>query len=145
MRHRLLVESGGRRTYAVTLEMGEEVIDRLTALAIELQLAAGSITAVGGFERARLGYFDYQARTFVQNDVDEQVELLSLVGNLAESEDGKPKIHAHVVLGRFDATTRGGHLVEAMVRPTFEAIIEETPEHLKRKHDPKTGLVLLQP
>jgi hypothetical protein len=31
------------------------------------------------------------------------------------------------------------------VRPTFEAIIEEAPDHLKRKHDPKTGLVLLEP
>ena len=145
MRHRLLLQSGGRRTYAVTLEMGEEVIGGLTALAIELKLAACSITAVGGFERTRLGYFDYQASAFRQNEVDEQVELLSLIGNIAESEDGTPKIHAHVVLGRSDATTRGGHLVEALVRPTFEAIIEETPEHLKRRHDSKTGLVLLQP
>lgn len=145
MRHRLLVKSGGRRTYAVTLEMGEEVMASLTALAAELKLAAGSITAVGGFERATLGYFDYGTRVFRKNEVDEQTELLSLVGNLAEAEDGSPKIHAHVVLGRFDATTRGGHLVEATVRPTFEAIIEETPEHLKRTHDSKTGLVLLQP
>jgi predicted DNA-binding protein with PD1-like motif len=145
MRHRLLVKSGGRRTFAVTLDMGEEVIGALTALAAELQLASGSITAVGGFERASLGYFDYQTRVFRQNEIDEQVELLSLVGNLAEAEDGTPKIHAHVVLGRFDATTRGGHLVAAKVRPTFEAIIEETPEHLKRKHDASTGLVLLQP
>ena len=145
MRHRLLVKSGGRRTYAVTLEIGEEVMASLTALATELKLAAGSITAVGGFQRATLGYFDYATRVFHKNEVDEQVELLSLVGNLAEAEDGTPKIHAHVVLGRVDATTRGGHLVEATVRPTFEAIIEETPEHLKRKHDSKTGLVLLQP
>jgi predicted DNA-binding protein with PD1-like motif len=145
MRHRLLVKSGGRRTYAVTLEMGEEVVGALTALARELELASGSITAVGGFERASLGYFDYQTRVFRQNDIDEQVELLSLVGNLAEAEDGTPKIHAHVVLGRFDASTRGGHLVSATVRPTFEAIIEETPEHLKRRHDSRTGLVLLQP
>ena len=145
MRHRLLVKSGGRRTYAVTLEMGEEVMGTLTALAAELKLATSAISAVGGFERASLGYFDYATRVFHQNEVDEQVELLSLVGNIAEGEDGTPKIHAHVVLGRADATTRGGHLVKATVRPTFEAIIEETPEHLKRKHDSKTGLVLLQP
>jgi len=145
MRHRLLVQSGGRRTYAVTLEMDEEVVSRLTSLATQLKLGASSISAVGGFKRARLGYFDYQTSTFHQNDIDEQVELLSLVGNIAETEDGTPKIHAHVVLGRIDATTRGGHLVEATVRPTFEAIIEETPQHLKRKHDASTGLVLLQP
>ena len=100
---------------------------------------------MGGFQRARLGYFDFEASSFRQNEVNEQVELLSLIGNIAEGEDGAPKLHAHVVLGRADATTRGGHLVEAIVRPTFEAIIEETPKHLKRKQDPKTGLILLQP
>jgi predicted DNA-binding protein with PD1-like motif len=145
MRHRLLAHSGGRRTYAVTLEIGEQVMASLTALAAELKLTAGSLTAVGGFERASLGYFDYATRTFIRNEVDEQVELLTLVGNVAEGEDGTPKLHCHVVLGRSDATTRGGHLVEATVRPTFEAIIEETPAHLKRRHDPKTNLVLLQP
>jgi uncharacterized protein len=145
VRHRLLAESGGRRTYAVTLEIGEEVIGQLTALARGLKLRGSSITAVGGLERARLGYFDYQAGSFRENDVDEQVELLSLIGNVALEEDGSPKIHAHVVLGRFDATTRGGHLIAATVRPTFEAIIEETVAHLHRRLDPKTGLVLLQP
>jgi uncharacterized protein len=145
VRHRLLAESGGRRTYAVTLEIGEEVVERLTALARELKLQGSAITAVGGFERARLAYFDYQAGAFRENDVDKQVELLSLVGNVAQDEDGTPKIHAHVVLGRFDATTRGGHLVAATVRPTFEAVIEETLAHLHRRLDPKTGLVLLQP
>ena len=145
MRHRLLARSGGRRTYAVTLEIGEEVISSLTGLAKELDLATCQVTAVGGFQRTRLGYFDFEASSFRQNEVNEQVELLSLIGNIAEGEDGAPKLHAHVVLGRADATTRGGHLVEAIVRPTFEAIIEETPKHLKRKQDPKTGLILLQP
>jgi predicted DNA-binding protein with PD1-like motif len=143
--HRLLTTSGVRRTFAVTLEIGEEVVAQLTALAAELGLAASQVTAVGGFQRARLGYFDFDASGFRENVVDEQVELLSLIGNIALSEDGKPKLHAHVVLGRADATTRGGHLVEAIVRPTFEAIIEEAPAHLQRRHDPRTGLVLLQP
>jgi predicted DNA-binding protein with PD1-like motif len=145
VRQRLIATSGGRRTYAVTLEMGEEVVSQLTALAVELGLGASQVTAVGGFQRARLGYFDFEASGFRENAVDEQVELLSLVGNIARSEDGAPKLHAHVVLGRADATTRGGHLVEAIVRPTFEAIIEEAPAHLQRRHDPRTGLVLLQP
>lgn len=145
MRHRLLAKTGGRRTYAVTLEIGEEVVSSLTALAAELKLSGSEMTAVGGFQRTKLAYFDYDAKTFRHNDIDEQVELLSLVGNIALGDDGAPKLHAHVVLGRFDASTRGGHLVEAIVRPTFEVIIEESPDHLRRRHDAKTGMVLLQP
>jgi predicted DNA-binding protein with PD1-like motif len=145
VRHRLLTTSGARRIFAVTLEAGEEAVARLTALAAELRLGTSQFTGIGGFQRVSLGYFDPGTSTFGRNEIDEQVELLSLVGNVAEGEDGKPKLHAHVVLGRFDATTRGGHLVEAVVRPTLEVIIEETPAHVQRKHDAKTGLILLKP
>jgi uncharacterized protein len=75
--------------------------------------------------------------------VHEQVEVLSLVGNIARDEDGEPKVHAHVVLGRSDGTTRGGHLLEGRVRPTLEVVLTETPEHLRRKTDEETGLPLI--
>lgn len=145
MRHRLIAESGGRRTFAVTCEIGEEAVSLLTRLAAELKLAASEVTGIGGFQRATLGYFDFDTSTFHENRVDQQVELLSLIGNIALTEEGTPKLHAHVVLGCADATTRGGHLVEAIVRPTLEVIIQENPAHLERKHDKKTGLILLQP
>lgn len=58
--------------------------------------------------------------------------------------DGKPKLHAHAVVGRADGTTRGGHLIEAHVRPTLELIVTESPEYLKRERDPETGLPLIR-
>ncbi len=145
MNYRLLDERDGRRTYAVALEIGESVMSTLTDLARELSLVGSSIVGIGGFQRATLGYFDWEQTNFIENHVDEQVELLSFQGNIAQGEGGEPKIHAHVVLGRFDASTRGGHLVEATVRPTMELIITESPEHLHRVHDEATGLVLLKP
>jgi predicted DNA-binding protein with PD1-like motif len=143
--YRLLDERDGRRTFAVALEIGEEVMSALTALARELSLVGSSVSGIGGFQRATLGYFAWDRKEFVKNEVEEQVELLSFQGTIAESADGSPTLHAHVVLGRSDATTRGGHLVEAIVRPTMEAIIVESPEHLHRLYDQATGLVLLKP
>lgn len=145
MHYRLLEERDGRRTYAVVLEIGEQLMSTLTDLAKELNLIGSSVVGIGGFQHARLGYFDWERSNFIENVVDEQVEVLSFQGNIAEGENGNPKLHAHVVLGRSDASTRGGHLVEAIVRPTLEAIITESPEHLHRHHDEKTGLVLLKP
>ena len=145
MQYRLLDEREGRRTYAVALDAGEPVMETLTSLARELSLVGSSITAIGGLRQASLGYFDPSQSNFVQNDVEEQVELLSFQGNIAEDPDGTPKVHAHVVLGRSDASTRGGHLIEGTVRPTFEAIIVESPSHLHRVFDEATGLVLLKP
>ena len=145
MHYRLLDQRDGRRTYAVALDMGEEVMSTLTALARELSLVGSSVSGIGGFERTTLGYFAWDRKEFVENRVEEQVELLSFQGTIAAGDDGLPKLHAHVVLGRSDASTRGGHLVDGIVRPTLEAIIVESPEHLHRLYDDATGLVLLKP
>ncbi len=145
MNYRLLDEREGRRTYAIAMDAGEPVMETLTSFARELSLVGSSVSGIGGFQRATLGYFDPAESRFAQNEVDEQVELLSFQGNIAEDTDGTPKLHAHVVLGRSDGTTRGGHLIEATVRPTLEAIIVESPQHLYRMFDQATGLVLLKP
>jgi predicted DNA-binding protein with PD1-like motif len=129
----------------VVLQSGEQVMQTLTGLANELDLVGSSIAGIGGFQHVKLGYFDPSTSSFHENIVDEQVEVLSFQGNIAEDSEGKPKLHVHVVLGRFDATTRGGHLVEGTVRPTMELIITESPEHMHRLHDEETGLVLLKP
>jgi predicted DNA-binding protein with PD1-like motif len=121
------------------------VVSTITGLARELSLGSSSMTGIGAFQRVRLGWLDWERHDFRENVIDEQVELLSLVGNIADSEEGKPHLHAHVVVGRADATTRGGHLVEAVVRPTLELVLVESPEHLQRRHDEKTGLILLKP
>ena len=47
------------------------------------------------------------------------------------------------VVGRFDGSTLGGHLLEAHVRPTLEIVMVESPKHLRRKFDPASGLALL--
>ncbi len=145
MRHHLIDETNGRRTFVVALEIGEEVVSTITGLARQLSLGSSSMTGIGAFQQVRLGWLDWERSGFRENVIDEQVELLSLVGNIADSEEGTPKLHAHVVVARYDATTRGGHLVEAIVRPTLELVIVESPEHLQRRHDEKTGLVLLKP
>ena len=57
--------------------------------------------------------------------------------------DGKPSLHVHVVLGLSDGTTRGGHLLEGLVRPTLEVTLVETLVHLRRKRRPELGIALI--
>jgi predicted DNA-binding protein with PD1-like motif len=146
MRYHLLDDGNGRRSFVLALEIGEEVVSTLTAFAQEQSLRASTITGIGAFQRSRLGFFDWDRREFHENKIDEQTEVLALTGNITDSEEGRaPHLHIHVVLGKKDASTAGGHLVEAIVRPTLELMINESPEHLRRAHDEKTGLVLLKP
>ena len=141
MKSTLLQEQGGR-IFAVVFDKGDEVIAGLTDFAKQQGCDSSEFTAIGAFSGATLGYFDRERRDYRQIPIEEQVEVLSLVGNITLS-DGKPKIHAHVVVGRSDGTTRGGHILEAHVWPTLEVVVTETPARLRRQHDPETGLALL--
>jgi uncharacterized protein len=139
---RQLDDSGDTRTYVLVFSTGEQVTAPLLEFAQANGIDAASLTGIGAFERATLGYFDLQRRDYKRIPIDEQVEVVSLIGNVARGDDG-PKLHAHVVVGRSDGTAQGGHLLEGFVRPTLEIVLTETPAHLRRRIDRATGLALI--
>src|SRR3982751_3995055 len=133
MRSKVLNENG-ERTFAVIFETGEEALSGLTRFSEEQNLTASRFTAIGAFSDVVLGYFDWKKKDYEHIAVNEQVEVLSLIGDIA-LDAGKPKVHAHVVLGLRDGSARGGHLLEAHVRPTLEIVLTDSPTHLKREFD----------
>jgi predicted DNA-binding protein with PD1-like motif len=137
-----LIQEQGERTYAVIFQTGDEVASGLLEFARRQQLAGSHFTAIGAFQDVVLGYFDWETKEYRKIPVREQVEVLSLVGDVA-LEKGEPKVHAHVVVGKSDGTAHGGHLLEANVRPTLEVILTESPRHLRRRHDPESGIALI--
>lgn len=143
MRSKLVHESEGMRTFVLVLETGDEVMACLLDFAQKQKLSGASFQAIGAFHGATLGYFHWEKKDYKRIPVHEQVEVLSLIGDVAE-KDGQPKLHAHVVLGRSDASTLGGHLLEAHVRPTLEVVLIETPAHLRKAHDELSGLALIR-
>lgn len=142
MKTKLLDDRQGQKTYAVVFDKDEEVMAGLLDVAKENGLQASHLTAIGGFSAATLGYFDRAQKDYTKIPVGEQVEVLSLVGDIAMNGD-KPQIHAHVVVGKQDGATLGGHILEAHVWPTLEVIVVESPRHMQRRTDPDTGLALI--
>jgi uncharacterized protein len=136
-------DASGRRLLVV-LAKGEEACQALKELAAKERLGTARITAVGGFAKATLGYFDRERRSYTPIAVPEQAEVLSLLGDIAEGADGKPAVHLHAILGRPDGTTRGGHLLEGHVWPTLEVVIDTSPRQLRKRIDPETGLALFE-
>lgn len=143
MQQKLIHDADGARTWAVILETGDEAMACLGAYAREHAITAAHLTAIGAFERAVLGYFDWRRKDYRRIPVDAQVEVVALVGDIALKDDA-PALHMHAVLGREDGTTIGGHLLEGHVRPTLEVIVTESPSHLRRRHDPESGLALIR-
>ena len=143
MKSKLIHEHDGEKTFALIFETGDEAMAGLVDFAKRNALGAAHFTAIGAFRDVVLGYFDWEAKDYKKIPVREQVEVLSLIGDVA-LKDGTPQVHAHVVVGRSDGTTRGGHMMEAHVRPTLEVILTESPEHLRKQVDEESGLALIR-
>lgn len=139
-----LLHDGSERAFALIYEPGDEVVAGLKQFANEHRPQSAHFTAIGAFSDAVLAYFDWQTKEYEDIPVNEQVEVLMLAGDIAWKDDGEPVVHAHAVVGRHDGSTRGGHLKAAHVRPTLELVLEEYPKHLRRQHDPQTGLALIR-
>jgi predicted DNA-binding protein with PD1-like motif len=142
MKARLLNEQG-EKTYILIFERGDEVAATLLNFAKEKGLAAAHFTAIGGFSDVILGYFSRERKEYQKIPLQEQVEVLSLIGDIALKEDGSPQVHAHVIVGDAKGLAHGGHLIEAHVWPTLELVLEEAPAHLRRRSDPESGLALI--
>jgi predicted DNA-binding protein with PD1-like motif len=142
MRSKLLAQ-GATRTWALVFDKGDEVVEELTAFAKREGLGAAHLTAIGALREVTLGFFDPKRKEYRRIPVREQVEVLSLLGDVALDDSDEPRVHAHVVVGKSDGTAHGGHLMEAHVWPTLELILTEPPEHLRRRPDPESGLALI--
>jgi predicted DNA-binding protein with PD1-like motif len=143
MKSKPIHDGRGEKTFAIIFESGDEAMSGLVEFAKAHSLGASHFTAIGAFRDVTVGYFDWESKEYRKIPVREQVEVLSLIGDVA-LKDGQPTVHAHIVVGRSDGSTRGGHLIEGHLRPTLEVILTESPEHLRKEIDQESGLALIR-
>ena len=143
MKSKLINERSGEKTFALIFDTDDEAVSGLVEFAKTHSIGSGRFTAIGALRDVTLGYFDWSSKQYKKISVNEQVEVLSLIGDIAQ-KDGKPAVHAHVVVGRSDGSTRGGHLIEGHVRPTLGAMLTESPECLRKEFDEASGLALIR-
>ncbi|MGE0226080.1 MAG: PPC domain-containing DNA-binding protein [Acetobacteraceae bacterium] len=144
MKSKLVHEAHGQRMFVVVMDKGDEIHRCLQQVAEQERLSAAQVTAIGAFERATVRFFDWETKEYQPIPIEEQVEVISLNGDIALDKDGKPKLHLHAALARRDGSVVGGDLGEGHVRPTLEIVVTEAPAHLRRKHDPESGLALIR-
>lgn len=138
-----ILNNGPEKTYAVVLQYGEEAMEQLKKFAAQEKLFACQFTAIGAFSSAEVGFFDFSIKDYQRIRIGEQTEVLSMVGDISLYEE-KPKVHAHVVLGKRDGTAHGGHLLAGIVHPTLEIILTESPVWMRRSMDARSGIPLIE-
>ncbi len=144
MRSKLIHEAHGQRSFIVVLDRGDEIKACLGRFAAAERLTAAQVTAIGAFERAVLLFYLWETKDYERIEVPEATEVVSLNGDIVLDEHDKPYLHLHALLGRRDGSTVGGHLDSGVVRPTLEVMVTESPAHLRRRHDPESGLALIR-
>ncbi|HEX5507746.1 MAG TPA: PPC domain-containing DNA-binding protein, partial [Pseudolabrys sp.] len=143
MNSKLLHKSAGGRVFAVIMETGDEVMSEICAFAKKEKISAAQLTAIGALSGITLKYFDWETKKYRDIPLREQVEVASMIGDVAVGPDGKPAIHIHAVVGKRDGTAMAGHVGKAHVRPTLEVIVNESPEYLQKTYDEESGLALI--
>jgi hypothetical protein len=137
------VNAAGLTLWIAVLDSGDEAVETLTGFAKAMHIESASLVAVGAFESATVGYFEWDKKTYKPIEISQQAEVLSFIGDVVRDDKEEPSLHVHTVLGLPDGTTRGGHLLKGIVRPTLEVIFTQTPVHLIRRKDPKIGIPLI--
>lgn len=138
-----LINNDQQKTFAVILESGEEVMEKIMEFAKEQKISASQFTAIGAVSNTIVGFFDFSIKDYKKIPFIEQMEVLTLNGDITLFK-GEYKIHAHVVLGKEDGTAHGGHLLKATVHPTLEIILHESPAYLSREINQESGLALIK-
>ena len=150
MRSELLHEVDGLRTFVVVMDKGDDAAEELVRFARDNAVTGAGLSAVGACREATLAYFDREEMTYQDIPVTEQAEVLSMLGDIAvqsgQSGAGQDEraVHVHAVLGLRDGSTVGGHVRRAVVWPTLEVVVTESPAHLRKRVDEETGLALIR-
>ena len=143
MKHIEIAAGESTRSFLVVFDAGESVVPALEDFAAGNGLRSATFYGIGGFSRTTLAYYQLQSKSYEPFDIDQQVELISIAGNISVYKE-KPKLHAHCSVAYPGGETRGGHLISATVRPTLELRLDEVPQALRREDSPEFKIPLLR-
>jgi predicted DNA-binding protein with PD1-like motif len=144
MQAKLIKDTPEEKVYSIVFSRGDEALSGLTDFAIQHKIGDAHFTAIGAVRGATLAWFDLSKKMYRRIPVDQQVKVLSLVGDIA-AFNGKPVVHMHAVLGKPDGSTMGGHVFELNVNPTLEVFLTANTTALNKKSDDASGLKLIDP
>ena len=144
MQVKLVKDTPEEKVYAVVFSKGDEAMSGLTDFALKYGVGDAHFTGIGAVSSATMAWLDPANKVYHRISVPEQVEVLSLIGDVA-TFNGRPVVHMHAVLGHPDGTTTGGHVFELNVNPTLEVFVTVNSTPLKKRPDDASGMKVIHP
>jgi predicted DNA-binding protein with PD1-like motif len=145
VRAKLVGDTGGARTYELVLAPGTEALGAIADFVTSNRIESAHFEGLGACTDAVVGYWDAKTRDYRKTRYDQQMEIVSLIGDAAPTEGDGAGLHVHVGLGFQDGTMHGGHLFEAHASPTLELVLTASPTPVHRRLDEASHAWLLEP
>ena len=127
----------------VRLEKGEEIVESIRNLAFKEKIKLGTISGIGAVNKATIGLFEVDTKEYHTIDLEEDMEIVSLGGNITE-KDGEAYIHLHMAVSNSTYNVKAGHLNSAIISSTGEIFIDIIEGSVGRRFDKEAGLNLLE-
>ena len=130
------------RTFLFSVHKGEDLLLAIQYFCHHHQVRCGLINAIGAVDKATFSIYDQKAKKYVKLNMEKEMEILSLCGNVSLFDD-KPMVHAHITFGDVEGKAFGGHLVAGTRVFSAEVFVQELTGDAKvRKLDKATQLPL---
>ena len=138
------IETKIGRVIVARLMPDEDLIDAIKEIVRKYNIKAGLINVIGALKKFTIGFFDLKTKEYNFKTFEEDVELISCMGNIAY-KDEVPIIHLHISVGKDDFGIIGGHLSQpSIISITGEVYVYEIAQKLNRSTDPQFNLSLLE-
>ncbi len=130
------------RHFIGRLPHGKDLIASVEAFCEKNEIQMGTFSIIGALSSMTIGAYDQKQQVYVTFKKEMEFEIVSCIGNIS-LKDGKPFVHAHIILGDGKGETTGGHLFsESIVFAGEIDILEFSGKPFERMHDQTTGLML---
>lgn len=123
-------------------DKGDKIMASLNDIAEKESIKTGFVSGIGAVNQAELSFFLIDSKEYQTVNFEEPFEVLSMNGTLSYV-DNNPHQHVHMVLGKEDYSTIGGHLQEATVSITLEVHIKILDTEVTRETSSEFGIQTL--
>ncbi|MCK5784680.1 MAG: DNA-binding protein, partial [Desulfobacterales bacterium] len=112
------------RYFIGRLPHGKDLIAFIESFCEENKIQMGTFSIIGAVSSVTIGAYDQKQQVYVTFKEEAELEIITCVGNIS-LKDGRPFVHAHIVLGDDQGKTMGGHLFSETIVFAGEIEIQE--------------------
>lgn len=131
-----------KNMYVLSARRGEEIMEGMKEFCRKEGIDAATFQAIGAVGEVELAFYDLEAKKYVTTLLTEDMELVSLTGNVSYMGNDMI-VHNHGVFSVKDMSTKGGHVMRAVISGACEIVLHKIEGSIERSYDDETGLNLM--